>query len=163
MALICFTNYRKHTGRPPPIWPSYGRPIIQTMPNHNDHLSIKSGHILRPIRGPIVNYDHQRAGPSLTKFTDTHVTMRSHTSHLQTQLNLYLQYPVKWPLLTYICYSLFTLRKTRSPSILNGERGFLRVNRLWDSSQASKEKPMGSHMLRNNSDIPVNWVGIRIC
>ena len=30
-------------------------------------------------------------------------------------------------------YSLFTLRKPRSPLILNGERAFLRVNRLYRS------------------------------
>ena len=28
-------------------------------------------------------------------------------------------------------YSLFTLRKARSPLIINGERAFLRVNRLY--------------------------------
>ena len=43
-------------------------------------------------------------------------------------------------------YSLFTLRKPRSPSRINGERGFLRVNRLYDSvHQGEIETPFYTH------------------
>ena len=38
-------------------------------------------------------------------------------------------------------YSLFTLRKPRSPLRINGERGFLRVNRLLHPHHAMQRRP----------------------